>query len=283
MNKLPTYFEARKWASFRIQNLTQVDMTAIDFLLEKQLGLTTVELLSHYRDVMTAEQWQKFQVNVDQLVSGKPVQYIVGQADFYGLTLAVTPAVLIPRVETEELIDWVLTETAGYQNDPLRVLDIGTGSGAIAIALKKNRPNWQVTASDISDGALKVAEKNACRLQTSITFIQSDLFQNLTGSFDLIVSNPPYIAISEKSEMDASVIENEPAIALFAPQNGLAIYQRLAHEADRYLTSAGRLFLEIGFRQQAQVENIFHTSMPAATVIAKHDVAGHERMIEIKK
>lgn len=279
----PTYFEARKWASFRIQNFSQIDMYDIDFLIQKRFGFSTTDMLIHYHDKMLSGQWLQFQNDVKRLISGEPVQYIVGQANFYGLTLNVDSNVLIPRVETEELVDWILDQTTVYTNRPLKVLDIGTGSGAIAIALKANRPEWQVNASDISESALKVAQQNAQLHHVAINFILSDMFARINEAFDLIVSNPPYISASEVGDMDSSVKNNEPRIALFAADDGLAIYKSLAKGVDAHLNVGGQLFVEIGFHQETSVRKIFQEALPNAIVTAKHDVSGHQRMVRLRK
>ncbi len=147
-------------------------------------------------------------------------QYLTGRAYFRDLQLSVDQRVLIPRPETEELVDLILAENP---DTPLSVLDIGTGSGAIAISLKKERPAWQLTASDISSDALSLAQDNASHYQLDITFIVSDVFSQLSGTFDMIVSNPPYIAYEDKDEVGLNVYQSEPHLALFAAEDGYAI------------------------------------------------------------
>ncbi len=279
----PTYFEARKWASFRIKDQPDIDMYDIDYLLRKRADFSVTDLLIHYQDHLSAKNWQTFQSDVLRLLKSEPVQYIVGVADFYGLTFKVTPDVLIPRVETEELVDWILSETAAIAERPIRVLDIGTGSGAIAIALKKNRPRWRITGSDISNSPLRIAAENAGRQQVEISLIKSDVFETISGLYDLIVSNPPYIAADERKYMDEQVLDYEPASALFAPDDGLAIYKQIALGLSEHLASQGRLFLEIGFHQEKAVKQLLAATMPAAVILTKHDVAGNQRMIELKK
>ncbi len=277
----PTYFEARKWASFRVKDNKQIDDSDIDFILEKRNNFSLTQLLANYRQKMPEKKWVEFQSDVNQLVSGMSPQYIVGVADFYGYEYQVNRDVLIPRIETEETIDWIIDETSKVFADPLKVLDIGTGSGVIAITLKKFRPNWQLFASDISSAALKVAENNAKRLKAEVKFIQSDVFQNISGKFDLIVSNPPYIAEDEKKYMDKSVIQNEPKIALFAGNEGLAVYQAIAKDLSAHLNQGGRAFFEIGFQQEEAVINIFKQSSPNFQVLKRHDTAGNQRMIQV--
>lgn len=176
----------------------------------------------------------------------EPLQYILGTARFYGMDLYVDRNVLIPRQETEELVDALVDR---YKDKPdLRVLDIGTGSGAIAIALKRNLSFPQVTALDVSAGALKVAGKNASARHADISFIEADIFswQPKPDAYNIIVSNPPYVCDSEKKEMDLNVLEYEPHIALFVPDNDpLKYYKVIADIAMKGLSFGGRLYLEI--------------------------------------
>lgn len=194
-----------------------------------------------------ASDWLQEQVEriLNRLQSGEPLQYILGEARFYGMDLEVTPDVLIPRPETEELVDLIVSEN--NQRD-LRVLDVGTGSGAIAIALSRNLPFARVTAIDVSKPALEVAERNAKMLHANIDFRLCDVFTYLPpkDSFDIIVSNPPYIADSEKKDMSRNVLEYEPHSALFVPDdNPLIYYSRIATIGLDALSSGGKLYFEI--------------------------------------
>lgn len=188
---------------------------------------------------------EKAEEVVGRLLKGEPLQYILGEARFYGMDLKVSPDVLIPRHETEELVDIIVDEN----KDPdLRVLDVGTGSGAIAIALSRNLPFSHVTALDISQRALDVAESNAARLHADVTFVHADIFSHspADGSFDIIVSNPPYIAESERKDMDSNVLDYEPASALFVPDSDpLIYYSRISTIGEKALRSGGRLYFEI--------------------------------------
>lgn len=188
---------------------------------------------------------EKINSIVNRLVLGEPLQYILGEARFYGMDFTVAPGVLIPRQETEELVDLIVKENSGKD---LYVLDIGTGSGAIAIALSRNLIFPHVTALDISPDAIAIAERNAHRLKANIKFIIHDVFtfEPEAGSFDIIVSNPPYILRSESQEMDSNVIDHEPHIALFVPdENPLVYYSRIAEIASKALKRGGRLYFEI--------------------------------------
>ncbi|KKC18808.1 peptide release factor-glutamine N5-methyltransferase [Streptococcus sp. NCTC 11567] len=205
-------------------------------------------------------------------------QYLTGRAYFRDLQLSVDQRVLIPRSETEELVDLILAENP---DTPLSVLDIGTGSGAIAISLKKERPAWQLTASDISSDALSLAQDNASHYQLDITFIVSDVFSQLSGTFDMIVSNPPYIAYEDKDEVGLNVYQSEPHLALFAAEDGYAIYRRIIEEASNYLSEKGKLYFEIGYKQGEGIKALVNTHFPQKRVRVLRDVFGKERMVVV--
>ncbi|WP_281164717.1 peptide chain release factor N(5)-glutamine methyltransferase [Liquorilactobacillus sicerae] len=256
------------------------ESAAVDSLLLGITGWSQIELLRNLRQPLPTETKGRLIKLTNQYLAGWPVQYLLQQAEFFGHEFYVDAAVLIPRPETEELVEWVLADTAARQ-PALRVADIGTGSGAIGISLKMARPNWQVVLSDISTAALKVAKKNATRLHADVTCCQGDLLAPLSGDFDLIISNPPYIAANEKKFMDKSVLEHEPQQALFAAENGLYFYRQLAQQVQKYLRPAGRLYLEIGFQQAARVKEIFLKSPAQVEVTVKKDLTGKDRMVRV--
>lgn len=277
----PTYQEALNWASSHIQG-KKIDATAPEFILTQRQGWSTTELLLHRRAVMPADEWQLFQADIQRLNRYEPAQYIVGQAPFYGRIFNVSPAVLIPESETEELVDWVLTE---FSNEvPLRVLDLGTGSGVIGISLKLERPNWHVIASDISAAALEVAKQNATELAADVDFIESDLFNNLLNyQFDLIVTNPPYIALDETMQMDPQVIQYEPKLALFSDQHGMGFYQQILAQLDLVLTNGGHLFGETGYRQERPIIELIKNKFSKAKIETRHDISDKMRMFHTWK
>ncbi|GAX46836.1 peptide chain release factor N(5)-glutamine methyltransferase [Pseudolactococcus reticulitermitis] len=216
---------------------------------------------------------------VDRLSKDEPAQYIVGETEFYGLTLDVDARALIPRPETEELVALILAENA---SDDLKVLDIGTGTGAIALSLAKAQPTWHVLASDISSDALDLTQQNATKNAIkNVNFTLSDVFSNISENYDMIVSNPPYIADFEKVDMAKNVLDYEPHLALFAEDNGLAIYQKLAKNAVSYLTDNGKIYLEIGHLQGQAVSQLFQHHFPEKRVRVLQDLAGKDRMIVI--
>nr|WP_321315963.1 peptide chain release factor N(5)-glutamine methyltransferase [uncultured Ligilactobacillus sp.] len=274
-----SFFKAQQWAFSFIEG-SNADRSGVELLLKEQMSWNDTELLMHLRDEMPQEELEKFQRNVEKYVNGYPAQYIIGKADFYGSKFKVNENTLIPRMETEELVDWILNENK--VNASLRVVDIGTGTGAIGLSLKKAVPEWKITLSDISTEALKVAAENAQTLDEEVYLTQSDLFENLNGKFDIIVSNPPYIAEDEKGLMDQSVLEHEPSLALFADNQGLKIYQRLAKECAPYLADDALMYLEIGFKQGKAVKEIFQKEFPDAKITVKKDISNHDRMVKIQ-
>lgn len=277
-NKI-TFFQAQKWA-FSFVASQGKEKSAVNMLLEGQMGWDLTSLLMHYRDLMPQDEWEKFQQNVKLYCEDWPPQYLLGKADFYGLTFKVAPGVLIPRLETEELVEWILNE---YPNQKMSVLDLGTGSGAIGISLKANRPDWKVTLSDISADALKIARENVELLEQDVKIVKSDLFEHISDKYDLIVSNPPYISFDEKKLMDKSVLEHEPQQALFAQDEGLWFYREIASQAEHYLNPHGSIFLEIGFHQGQKVKQIFKEKFPYDEVLLCQDIDGRDRMVRLKK
>ena len=247
-------------------------------ILEETLGMSAITAMMHNDDEIPHEKTLELKAVCEQLARNIPIQYIYQKASFLSLDLYVDERVLIPRQETEELVDWILTTYAREEN--LRILDIGTGSGAIAIALKKHLAHAKVTAIDISEGALQVARTNAKRNKAVIELIQQDILQvgDLAAYFDIIVSNPPYVREQEKQQMHPNVLEHEPALALFVPDdNPLLFYDKIATIATHNLAPQGRLFFEINqylgdpMCQMLQQKG-FYTEL-------RKDLNGNDRMI----
>jgi len=212
----------------------------------------------------------------EQLLAHKPAQYIIGSSDFHGLTLKVDERVLIPRPETEELVELILLENP---EKSLSVLDIGTGSGAIALALANSRQDWQITASDLSDDALTLAAENAQSCGLNLAFVQSDCFEIISGKFDIIVSNPPYISEVDKDEVGLNVLASEPHLALFAEEDGYAVYRKIAEQVGEHLTEKGKIYLEIGYKQGVGVRELFKKSFPQKRIRVLQDQFGKDRMV----
>ena len=211
---------------------------------------------------------------------GEPPQYIVGDVNFYGNIIKVNKNVLIPRRETEELVEKTTEYIKKYfPNLDITILDIGTGSGCIPITLKKIFPNANIDAIDISQDALKVAKDNAKSNNTSINFFQSDIFSNLKTKYDIIISNPPYIR--EDEEIMEIVKNNEPHIALFAKDKGLYFYKKILQEASTYLNKKCIIAFEIGEEQGQDILNISQTYFPNAKITLEQDSQHLDRFIFI--
>ena len=217
-------------------------------------------ILSHAEDAIGEEQAERFRQYLDRRAQGEPLQYITGHQEFFGLDFEVTRDVLIPRPETELLIETALKLFAGSDHAPI-ICDVGTGSGCIAITLLHERPAARAVALDVSPGALAVAQRNAARHAATerIEFVLSDCFAALNprqSSFDLIVSNPPYIEEGAMAGLQREVRDFEPRVALAAGADGLGIIRRLLFEAPVFLKTGGYLLFEIGFTQAAAVEQL---------------------------
>lgn len=216
---------------------------------------------------------------IKRLEAGEPVQYIVGDVDFYGNIIKVNKNVLIPRRETEELVEKTVNYIKKYLNTEIDILDIGTGSGCIPITLKKLLPNSNITGADISKEALEVATSNASFNNTQVTFIESDVFTNITSKYDCIISNPPYIRYDEKI-MDI-VKNNEPHLALFAEDEGLYFYKKIISESPKYLKEKFIIAFEIGEEQGEAIKQIATNQFPNAKVLLEQDMQHLDRFIFI--
>jgi len=215
-----------------------------------------------------------------RLEKGEPVQYIVGDTDFYGNLIKVNKDVLIPRPETEELVEKTYNYINKYfPNKELDILDIGTGSGCIPIALKKLIPSSNLTGVDISEKALKVAEENKIINNVSITFLQSDILKNVNGKYDVIISNPPYIR--EDEEIMDIVRNNEPHLALYAKDNGLFFYKEILKNAHKYLNDKFIIAFEIGEEQGNDIVKISKKYFPASKVLLEQDLKHLNRFVFI--
>ena len=261
--KLIVQGEEAESLSFVYRSLKNLSFTDFIFALQQEV---TEEDKHFVKEIYT------------KLVAHIPAQYIIGQAEFFGMQLKVDERVLIPRLETEELVELILAENP---EGHLKVLDIGTGSGAIALALAKDRSDWTITAADISQDALDLASENAERLDLEITFIKSDCFSEICSKYDIIVSNPPYISRADEEEVGLNVLHSEPHLALFADEDGLAIYRKISEESKGYLTDVGKIYLEIGYKQGQSVPALFMENLPEKRVRTLKDQFGQDRMVVI--
>ncbi|EKT3966244.1 peptide chain release factor N(5)-glutamine methyltransferase [Flavobacterium psychrophilum] len=243
----------------------------VDLVLSPDLKLDNIQLL----------QWETVLL---QLKEQKPIQYILGETQFFGLPFYVNENTLIPRPETEELVEWIIKENLKISSlKDLKILDIGTGSGCIAISLAKNLPNASVFAIDVSDKALATAQKNAVLNEVDITFIEKNILQteDLNQEFDIIVSNPPYVRNLEKKEIHKNVLEYEPHLALFVEDNdSLLFYRKITELATRNLSNNGQLYFEINqYLGKETVELLEKYNFKNTTL--KKDIYGNDRMIKV--
>ena len=251
---------------------------SLSFVYRSLKNLSFTDFIFTLQQEVTEEEKQFVEEIYQKLAVHIPAQYIIGHADFFGMKLKVDERVLIPRPETEELVDLILTENPEKN---LKVLDIGTGSGAIALALAKNRPDWSVTAADISQEALDLSLENANSQNLNLSFIKSDCFSEISAKYDIIVSNPPYISRADEVEVGLNVLHSEPHLALFADEDGLAIYRRIAEDSKDYLNDGGKIYLEIGYKQGQSVPALFMENFPEKRVRTLKDQFGQDRMVVI--
>jgi release factor glutamine methyltransferase len=225
-----------------------------------------------------------------QLKTGKPVQYVLGKTEFYGLTFTVNPSVLIPRPETEELVEWVLASISNFKLPigsnrlvAANILDIGTGSGCIAISLKKNLPDFDISAVDISNEALDTAKTNAELNEVTIQFIEADILQehqSIINSYSIIISNPPYVTPADKTQMHTNVTDFEPHTALFVPENDpLIFYRAIADFAIGHLKANGLLFFEINENYGKETVELL-ADKGFKNIELRKDMSGRDRMIK---
>ncbi|WP_372766075.1 peptide chain release factor N(5)-glutamine methyltransferase [Lutibacter sp.] len=251
-----------------------------NILVEFQFHLSRIQLALEHNFNLGNDDLVFLQNALSKLKYQIPIQYIVGETAFYGLMFKVDKNVLIPRPETEELVDWIIQNHKNKNS--LKILDIGTGSGCIAISLAKNLPNAEVSAIDISAEALNVAKNNAILNNVKVDFINADILtlQKLDENFDVIVSNPPYVRELEKEQMHQNVLSNEPHIALFVENgNPLLFYDKIAELAKNHLTENGALYFEINQYLGVETVDLLKTKGFKNSELKK-DIYGVERMVK---
>jgi len=280
----PTVQDYQKYIVDQISGLSQTPRLDAQVLLAHIMGKSRAWLLAHPEENLTPTHQATLQPALAKLVSGTPLPYILGDWEFYNLSFRVNPAVLIPRPETELLVETALN---WLREHPTRrtAADIGTGSGCLAISMAANIPNIHVTATDISESALKIAQSNATRHQVSdrIQFIQSDLFSALPVShstFDLVAANLPYIPTQTLRNLD--VFGREPTLALDGGPAGLDLIRKLLQTAPPYLAPGGVIFLEIEASQGSAAVKLAHKLYQAADINLYPDFAGQDRLVKIE-
>lgn len=245
----------------------------VGLILEEVTGIKRLSLPLYYSERLSEQQIARIREMLLRRGNNEPLQHILGYTEFYGYRIEVTPDVLIPRPETEFLIETIHKQIS----NPLRIIDIGTGSGAIAIVLKKLFPQAEVVAVDISFQALKVAQANADLNEVEINFIHTDIYSMELGNFDLIVSNPPYITEEEYSKLPIEVKEFEPQLALVGQESGLYFYRKIIELSNEILNPCGSIYFEIGENQAKDIEDIskHHNYSNVKTI---KDLAGKDRI-----
>ncbi|WP_286180819.1 peptide chain release factor N(5)-glutamine methyltransferase [Bacillus sp. ISL-37] len=276
-------FEALNWASSFLKEHKREEFAG-ELMLRHYSGLSRTSMLAMMRDELDGEVWIEFQTAVKRHAAGEPIQYIIGSEEFYGRRFNVNEHVLIPRPETEELVYGTLQrlEKLFAENDQTDLVDVGTGSGAISVTLKLEKPAMKVTATDLSDDALEMARKNASELGAEIEFIQGDLLQPLIlqgKKVDAVISNPPYIPVADQEWMSDIVTEHEPHMALFAGEDGLDLYRRFMEELPLVLKEKALVGFEIGAGQGEAVRALLEKTFPHAKVEVVFDINGKDRMV----
>lgn len=251
----------------------------IDFVLAERLNLTPSEFELKQDMVLSEDQVKQANKDIKKLARGVSPQYILGYAWFLGYKIMVQRGVLIPRFETEELVEWALKSLKSGD----KVLDLGTGSGCITVALAKEAEKMGIKdltlyASDITDSALRTSEENFLNYDLDVTTRKANVLIGLE-KFDKIISNPPYIKTNEKKDMDKNVLQNEPKEALFAGKDGLDFYKKFAKQVRDHLNSHGEFFLEFGFNEEEQLKELFAKELPDFEIEFRKDMAGKPRMV----
>ena len=284
---MPNTMKIKEYRSQFIQELTPIfdagEAESFFYLiLEEKRQLKRIDLALQPDLVFSTEEIGNWNALLEQLKKEIPVQYLLGKTSFYGLDFEVNENVLIPRPETEELVEWIIqSQKSKVKSQKLRILDIGTGSGCIAISLAKNIPNAQVYAIDVSEKALATAQKNTEINKVEVTFLNQNILEteDLGQEFDIIVSNPPYVRNLEKQEIKKNVLDNEPHLALFVDDNdALIFYRKIAQLAQKNLTSKGQLYFEINQYLGKEMIELLE-KMNFKTIELRKDIYANDRMI----
>jgi len=246
-----------------------------ELIISHVLDMNKANLYLNSKDILDNEKSDIIEQFIIRRTKHEPLQYILGETEFYGCKIKVNPDVLIPRPETELLVEKLVQENVNS------ILEIGTGSGAIAIALAKQMKNVQIEATDISEKDLNTARQNGELNNVSINFIQSDIFENIKNKYDIIVSNPPYISKKEYDNLAPEIKDYEPEISLLAKEEGLFYYKKIFENAKDYLTEKGKIYFEIGYNQAEKIKEIAKENGFDEINVFK-DLNGFDRIVRIK-
>ena len=250
-------------------------------LLSSYLDVNPLELLTILDKEVDSDIEKIYKSSLEALKENKPIQYVIGNVNFYGIKFIVNKNVLIPRFETEELVEQVVEYTKDLNKDKIKILDLGCGSGAIGLTLKSILKDSEVSLTDISKDALEVAKLNANNLNLDVTFIESDWFSNVKlEQYDIIVSNPPYIRTDEKIE--EIVRDNEPSLALYGGADGLDCYRKILANIKPYLNNKFLIAFEIGESQKEEIYDIVNKYLKDIEITCKKDLYGRNRMIFVR-
>ncbi len=277
-------FEVLKWASLFLEKHHREPYVA-ELLLQHHLQQERAAFYANMRELVPADVVERWKADViKHAQTGIPIQHIIGEADFYGRSFQVNDQVLIPRMETEELVERVIAyATSRFSTDErFTLVDVGTGSGIIAITLALELPQATVYAVDISESALEVASFNAKRLGADCTFLLGNFLEPIAAigeKMQIIVSNPPYIAKTERDALADTVRDFDPELALFAADNGLAAYKKISTQVPQVLAKDGAVFLEIGMSQGPAVQELLTKSLPNHKTKVHQDINGKDRMV----
>lgn len=260
---------------------TECSRREIEWLMESASGVGRIDVILDPDRVLTSEEKDRFLMMLARRLQGEPVQYITGAAPFYGREFMVNPDVLIPRPETELLVEWAIARAEGHSS--MKLLDIGTGSGCIPISVRLEAPHVYCVGMDISAAALDVARINADRLHAEVCFVQSDIFEDealapFVEPFDILVSNPPYIPDSESASLQGEVRDHEPHLALFSGPDPLHFYRRIASVAKSLVARKGLIGVEVHSSYAGEVSKIFD-DQGIAQIEVHSDLAGRERIV----
>ena len=250
-------------------------------LLAELLELNPLELLNHLDDVVTEEKATLYKQECQAVKDGKPIQYVIGNVNFYGEKYDINENVLIPRFETEELVENTIEYIKKFFTEPVDIIDLGCGSGVIGLTLEQKVSTNSVDLIDISEKALEVTKVNCQNLESKANLIQSDMFQNINKKYDVIISNPPYIKTNE--EIENIVLNNEPHLALFAGTDGLDCYRKIIKELPNYMKDRCLVAFEIGMTQAEPLKELIKETLGDIKVEVKKDLSEKDRMLFIFK
>lgn len=253
----------------------------VKMLLGDLLNLNPLELLNHLDDIVSEEKVETFKEEMKSLKEGKPIQYVLGHVNFFDNKFYVNKNVLIPRFETEELVEKTIEYVKKYFNEPIDIIDLGCGSGVIGLTLENKLSTNSVDLIDISKDALEVTNKNCGNLNSKANVIESDFFSNVDKKYDLIISNPPYIKTNE--EIENIVKENEPHLALYAGEDGLDCYKKILENIKPHMKEKCIIAFEIGCDQKEDIINLINKYLDDVKIETKKDLSNRDRMIFIFK